>query len=508
MKTNQPRAKHLIALYSLTVIYLIVTGIYYLLSRSWSLETAIVGGTLVLLTLFLIAKDSRKKNEFIHKRDSKHLTERDRLIYHLEQRKNEDITLIIVEFNSILISSNYEFIKSINKITIEMVKNSIDGTPISIFILHDTTIAITFKPNKSNNQNTEHKIIKSIESIKKQKGIYATIRAGIAHFPENGNGEKLVHAAELALRQSKIREKVYTRYTTSTNALLSRKNQLISEIQKAIEKNELTLHYQPQIDLNSNEVTGAEALVRWEHDTLGQIGPAEILNSASTADVLHELENWVIDEACRQINQWDQGHMNNIKVSINLTGWHIQRPELIKTLEESLNKYQIKPQKICIEITETTPVELSKETELILSYLSLLGIEVHLDDFGTGHFSFDNLAKLPASTIKLDKSLIKNLETIEKQRSLAQDLIRMAHRIGLKVIAEGVESKDQVDILKKIGCNYGQGFFWSPPCPPNQFEIFLKMHALEASGKLEKKIISDDEMKALSSIFNRPYIDS
>jgi len=238
--------------------------------------------------------------------------------------------------------------------------------------------------------------------------------------------------------------------------------ELLRDLRRAVETGQLELFYQPKIHAPSGEITGAEALLRWNHPTRGMISPGLFIPLAERYGLIMQLGSWVIDEACRQARAWRDLGLR-MKVAINLSVHQLRQPGLAGEIAAALAKHQINPDLVTCEVTESSAMEDVSTTLRVLGELDKLGVHISIDDFGTGHSSLSYLRTLPADELKIDRSFVMDLETSEDARKVALAVVNLAKALELKVVAEGVETEGQNRILREMGCDQVQGYLFAKP---------------------------------------------
>lgn len=249
---------------------------------------------------------------------------------------------------------------------------------------------------------------------------------------------------------------------------------LINNLRLAIEKEQLHVYYQPIVDVNTGKIVKAEALIRWIHPTLGMVSPAVFIPIAEETNLIQEIGTWVFHQAAKTALQWNLNHKENghCKISINMSPRQLIRGDGEQVAIEYLKQMNINPNFVVIEITEGILLDNSPLILEKLERLQAAGIELSLDDFGTGYSAIAYLKKFNLDYLKIDRSFVKDLETQESDVAIAKAIIVMAHHLGLKIIAEGVETQGQRDLLATAGCQYIQGYFYSRPMPKREFLSF------------------------------------
>jgi EAL domain-containing protein (putative c-di-GMP-specific phosphodiesterase class I) len=249
---------------------------------------------------------------------------------------------------------------------------------------------------------------------------------------------------------------------------------LTGRLKRAIEKEEFKLFYQPQVDLGTGRIVGMEALLRWEVSDLGMMPPSEFIPVAEESGLIVPLGEWVIRTACAQNKQWQNGKLPHMAVAVNLSGRQFHHQNLVEKIEAALREARLEPQWLDVEITETYAMQDADFTLAILKELKRMGVHISIDDFGTGYSSLSHLKHFPIDTLKIDRSFVKDLATDPKEESIVSAIIVLAHSLGMDVVAEGVETAEELSILRKHHCDKMQGYFFSRPVPPQDFEALLR----------------------------------
>jgi diguanylate cyclase len=238
--------------------------------------------------------------------------------------------------------------------------------------------------------------------------------------------------------------------------------ELLLDLRMALSRSQLELYYQPKIHAPSAQITGVEALLRWHHPQRGMISPNIFIPMAERSGVINALGLWVIDEACRQARVWrDQGM--RMRVAINLSAYQLRQSDLPQHISAALTRHQINPGLLTCEITESVAMEDTEATKRFFDDLALIGVHISIDDFGSGYSSLAYLRKLPAGELKIDRSFVLDLAHSEEARKIAAAVVQLAQALNLKVVAEGVETEEQFQILRQLGCDELQGFLFAKP---------------------------------------------
>ena len=305
--------------------------------------------------------------------------------------------------------------------------------------------------------------------------IYVSNSIGIAISPVDGdNAADLLKSADRAMYHAKDEGKSTFRFFSTELDLQAKKKLKISaQLRMASDANEFTLNYQPVVDVKNGEITGAEALIRWNNPVLGFVGPDIFIPIAEEIGLIGEIGDWVLREACKQTMQWQNKGHRPIKMSVNMSARQLSLDNYVNSVKAVLQETQLAPQYLELELTETAIMKDIDSAILKLDGLKQLGISLALDDFGTGYSSMSHLRKLRLSRLKVDRSFIMNIPKNIEDIATANAIISLAENLGLRITAEGVETKEQVAYLKSTACDSIQGYFFSRPVPADEFEKLL-----------------------------------
>ena len=297
---------------------------------------------------------------------------------------------------------------------------------------------------------------------------------GVALYPEHGDRMKLVQNADAAMYTAKrAGGNTYALFESRMNEGLQEQLSLQHDLRHALERGELQLHYQPKIDARLGRLQGVEALLRWHHPTRGMVGPNVFIPIAERFGLINGLGNWVIEESCRQMRVWaDEGLSMN--VAINLSVHQLRTEELVPRIESALARYQVMPSQLLCEITESVAMEDIESTQRAFEALSRIGVYLSIDDFGTGYSSLSYLRQLPARQLKIDRSFVADIEVRPDARAIVSAVIQLAHQLGLRVVAEGVETEGQRDILLVLQCDELQGYLLARPMAVEALDDWLQ----------------------------------
>ena len=291
-----------------------------------------------------------------------------------------------------------------------------------------------------------------------------------------GNPEEVLRDADAALYRAKSLGK-YRCEVFDTAILESTQNrqQLEKELHGALSRNEFLVFYQPIVSLSSNRVEGLEALVRWKHPSRGMISPVEFIPIAEKTGLIVSLGQWVLQEACRQLKDWQKNPRisKELWVSVNLSGVQFTQPSLAKEIREILVKAGLDARSLMLELTENIAMENPEAAQSLLMELRVMGARIAIDDFGTGYSSLAHLRRFPLDYLKIDHSFVRSIENKPDVREIIRTIRTLAHQLGLRVIAEGIENAKQLDLIRSIGCEYVQGFLYSKPVSSDKVEMLL-----------------------------------
>ena len=293
--------------------------------------------------------------------------------------------------------------------------------------------------------------------------VFTTVSIGIALSEPEDKPLNLIRHADLAMYQAKKRGRArHEIFDPSMDAAALRRLEIESGLRRAIVKNELRVFYQPEVEIESGRIVGMEALVRWESPE-GLVSPSEFIPIAEESGLILPIGRWVRFEACRQAHAWEQQYSMKLAVSVNLSGRHFQQATLIDEVSEAIAKSSIDPTHLILEITETVAMEGAETTIEILRKLKALGVRLAIDDFGTGFSSLAYLKRFPVDFLKIDKSFVDGVAESGHDTAIIKAVIALGHALGLRMIAEGVESSDQVEQLRALGSEIGQGYYYGTP---------------------------------------------
>jgi diguanylate cyclase (GGDEF)-like protein len=307
--------------------------------------------------------------------------------------------------------------------------------------------------------------------------IFVTASIGIALATESHQSpDELVRDADAAMYRAKERGKArYELFDEAMHTRAVRRLDTENALHRAVERGEFRLHYQPEVDVESGQIVGVEALIRWEHPERGLVNPLEFIAVAEDTGLIVPIGNWVLEESCRQARAWRSAHpdLPPLLACVNLSARQLGRPDLVDSIARILEETGTNPGDLCLEITESVLMEDVESTLGALSALKTLGVKLSVDDFGTGYSSLSYLKRFPVSLLKVDKSFIDGLGRDTEDTAIVEAVIGLAHALGLTAVAEGVETKEQLAHLNILGCDLYQGYYFSRPRPAEELASLL-----------------------------------
>ncbi|MNF41544.1 Phytochrome-like protein cph2 [compost metagenome] len=302
--------------------------------------------------------------------------------------------------------------------------------------------------------------------------LFISASLGIALFPvDTGSVEQVLRNADSALFKAKSSGRdAYAFYSQELTERAHQRVQLVSALRRALEQDQLRVHYQPIHRLADGQLIGCEALVRWEHPERGLVPPGEFLPVAEESGLIGSIDAWVLEQACRQMRRWLEEDRGLAFVAVNLSCRLFRRSELYNEVAGVLAATGLAPEYLELEITESAVMEDPDTAEALLGRLRELGVRLAIDDFGTGYSSLQRLKRLPVHKLKIDQSFIRGLPADQNDIAIARVVTALGRSLGLSVLAEGVETQAQASFLRELGCDYGQGYLFSRPLPAAEVE--------------------------------------
>ncbi|HWS72419.1 MAG TPA: EAL domain-containing protein [Thermoanaerobaculia bacterium] len=321
---------------------------------------------------------------------------------------------------------------------------------------------------------------KIIETLKipffiHDRELFVTTSIGISVFPGDGHDpETLVRNADAAMYRAKDQGRDnYQLYAPAMNERALERLALENMLRKALANHELVLFYQPLVDLTTRRIVGAEALIRWQHPELGLLSPAHFISVAELSGLIIPIGEWVLRTACRQLKVWQRKFDPDLSISINLSARQFQQPDLVGQIRSAIIETGVNAGSVELEITESNAMQNAENTIYSLRELKTLGVRIAMDDFGTGYSSLNYLKRFPIDTLKLDQSFVRDIRTDSSDAAIVSAVISMAHSLHLSVVAEGVETEEQLAFLALQQCDLIQGFLFSEPLAADALEPLL-----------------------------------
>ena len=305
--------------------------------------------------------------------------------------------------------------------------------------------------------------------------VHLTSSIGVAYYPTDANSaERLLARADAAMYCAKQRGRNNVqRFAQGMDSRTIERAGLESDLHHAIERQQFELYYQPKAETASGDVHSAEALIRWRHPERGLVSPGQFIPLAEECGLINDIGAWVLQEACRQCAEWRRDGLPPLRVAVNVAAAQFHRGDLLQVVQHALAQAHLEPQFLEIELTESAVMTNPEESAAILEQLSRIGVLVSVDDFGTGYSSINYLKRFPIDILKIDQSFVQSLNS-EVDASIVRAIVSLAHSLRLKVVAEGVETQEQLKFLRALGCDQYQGFQFSPPLPAAQFVDLLR----------------------------------
>lgn len=319
-----------------------------------------------------------------------------------------------------------------------------------------------------------------LQSLKKNitiehHDLQVTCSIGVCTYPYDGQDvTTLLKNADMAMYHAKhLGKNNYQLYSSGITEYAERRLILQNKLNKAIHNNELYLVYQPLIDIKTNHLVGVEVLLRWMHPEMGMIAPSEFIPIAEESGYIVELGEWVLQEACKQAVAWHTQGFKDLRMAVNISTMQIKHSNFTGMLEDIIKRYEFADGCLELELTESNFMENNLGTREVLAHLHQLGVDFVIDDFGTGYSNLNYLKKFPVDKIKIDRSFIKDCAHNQNDASIVEAIIAMGHSLKLKVVAEGVENLEQLQLLKRLGCDVAQGFYFSEPISAEELSHWI-----------------------------------
>jgi diguanylate cyclase (GGDEF)-like protein len=289
--------------------------------------------------------------------------------------------------------------------------------------------------------------------------------------------EQLLRSADMAMYRAKAAGRArYEMFDRAMHTDALERLQLETDLRRAVELGEFTLHYQPLVSLRTGRITGLEALVRWEHPERGLVHPADFIPVAEETGLIVPIGRWVLVEACTQIRQWQKSHPRSepLTIGVNLSVKQFSQPDLIEQIANAIEVTGVEPASLRLEITESAIIDKGRSATAMLSQIRQLGAQVYLDDFGTGYSSLSYLHGLPIDAIKIDRTFVSSMDTDDKNLRLVRTILTLAEIVGVRAEAEGISTSEQLKELRSLNCEQGQGYLFSAPITKDAVDEVLR----------------------------------
>lgn len=323
-----------------------------------------------------------------------------------------------------------------------------------------------------------------LPAVLKEQAVFS---AGACFYDGSDDIGTLFNKANMTLFTDDIYTNTICRYFDKTiEERLYNRDFIEQEIHKAIKNNEFELYYQPKISFQTKEILGAEALIRWNHPHNGLVTPTSFIPIAEEVGLITQIDEWGLYEACRQNKRWQDKGCKPIRVSVNMSQAQLYQTDVISSIRGALEKTGLEPQYLEVELTETMAMQDIDRTINILDEIHKMGVSISMDDFGTGYSSLSSLKLLPINLLKIDKSLIDDIDTNEAARNIVKAIVDLGKAMKLDVLAEGVETKEQFELLSELSCDIAQGYYYGKPLPASELE--RRFLAAEAENTQDSKI--------------------
>lgn len=319
-----------------------------------------------------------------------------------------------------------------------------------------------------------------------QHDLHITTCIGVSMYPDDGpNAETLIKNADTAMYQAKENgRQSYRFFELAMNVRAVERQSIEESLRRALERREFTLHYQPKVNLISGEISGAEALIRWSHPIRGSVPPAQFIPVAEDCGLILPIGNWVLREACKQARDWMDAGLRPLTMAVNISAMQFRDENFLDNVFKILNETGLHPEFLELELTESVLMKHAESAASILATLRSRGVQLAIDDFGTGYSSLSYLRKFRVDALKIDQSFVRQITTSPDETTIVTAMVSMGRSLKLRVVAEGVETQEELAFLRALQCDEAQGYYFSPPLPATQFASLL------ATGIAETRLVS------------------
>lgn len=388
--------------------------------------------------------------------------------------KSALILFDIDNFKHVNDSFGHEFGDDMLKSISDKIRSSIESN--ILMCRYSGNTFILFQNNVKDEEEIKNTVVELFNIFKEpQDEIYLTISMGIALVPRDGiNYDFLLKNADIAMYEAKQNGKnKYKFFSNEMGNKVIKEYALQKELRTSLEKNEIYVVFQPKVSLKDFTIQGFEALARWNNEKFGEVSPGKFIPLAEESKMIVPIGTFVLEEVCKKIKYLISNGYNDFKIAVNLSEVQFQEEIVVSILKILIRKYQICSRYLEIEITESMFMRSFEKNLKVLEEIKGMGITIALDDFGTGYSSLSYLTKLPIDVLKIDRSFIIDLCTNPKEKCIVESIIKLSHQLGVEVVAEGIEEKEQVEYLKAISCDFAQGYYFGKPKPFKEMINFI-----------------------------------
>jgi len=321
--------------------------------------------------------------------------------------------------------------------------------------------------------------------------LFVTTSIGVSVYPDDGrDAETLIKNADTAMYQAKeSRQQSYQFFKPAMNVRAVERQSIEENLRRALERKEFALHYQPRINLRTGEITGAEALIRWTHPVRGPIPPGQFIPVAEACGLILPIGHWVLREACRQARAWLEAGLSLSTMAVNISALQFRDENFLDEIVGALEDTGLDPGSLELELTESVLMKHAESTEATLKTLRARGVQLTVDDFGTGYSSLSYLRKFPIDALKIDQSFVRQITTTPDETTIVSAVIAMGRSLKLRVVAEGVETPEELAFLQAHNCDEAQGYYFSRALPSDRFAQLLETGILDGVLRFSPQVV-------------------